>query len=185
MYYKNGQVFNSIQAIRNDMKETSLPNIVTDEMLLEFGYKVVVEAEKPAVTEVQYVVASDVVEINGVPTQTWNVVDMFRDTTEYTDFEGVVHPAKTKAEYEAEYLAQLARANVPEKITPRQARLVLLKYALLDDIEAIIAADRELGIWWEYSLDIKRDDPRLIASATALNITPEQLDRMFIEASVM
>lgn len=74
---------------------------------------------------------------------------------------------------------------VPQSITPRQARLVLLQYNLLDDIEAMIATDRELGIWWEYSLDIKRDDERLLIASMALGITPEQLDQMFIEASAM
>ena len=68
-------------------------------------------------------------------------------------------------------------------LTPRQARLILLQYGLLDDIEAMIATDRALGIWWEYSLEIKRDDERLIVAASALGLTDEQLDEMFIEAS--
>lgn len=184
-WYKNGNVFNSQQAIRLDNKDISLPLFMGDELIESLGYKKVAEAEKPTASDVQYVVAGNIVEIDGVPTQTWVVQDMFSDTAEYTDFEGVVHPAKTKAEYEAEYLAQLARANVPTSITPRQARLVLLKYGLLDDIEAMISTDRELGIWWEYSLDIKRDDVRLVTASNSMNITPEQLDQMFIEASVM
>ena len=107
----------------------------------------------------------------------WSIRDMFSD---YTDDKGVVH---TKAEQEAKYLYDKAKALVPKEITPRQARLILLQYELLDDIEAMIATDRALGIWWEYSLDIKRDDERLIAAATTMGITEEQLDGMFIEAS--
>ena len=68
-------------------------------------------------------------------------------------------------------------------ISPRQARLILLQYELLDDIEALIATDRALGIWWEYSLDIKRDDTRLLSAATTLGLTEAQLDEMFIEGS--
>ena len=75
---------------------------------------------------------------------------------------------------------ELNKATV---ISPRQARLILLKYELLDDIEAMITTDRALGIWWEYSLDIARNNEYLLSACTALGITDEQLDNMFIEAS--
>jgi len=68
-------------------------------------------------------------------------------------------------------------------ISPRQARLILLKYELLDDIEAMISTNRALGIWWEYSLDVKRDNEYLLSACTSLGITDEQLDAMFVEAS--
>ena len=68
-------------------------------------------------------------------------------------------------------------------ITPRQARLALLQYGLLDEIEALLANDKALQIWWEYSLDIKRDDERLVGATTALGLTSEQLDAMFIDGS--
>lgn len=74
---------------------------------------------------------------------------------------------------------------VPQTISPRQARLILLQYGLLDDIESLIATDRALGIWWEYSLDIKRDDEYILGVCNALGITSEQLDQMFTEASNM
>ena len=38
MYYKNGTVYNSQQAIRNDNKETSLPAFMTDELISSLGY---------------------------------------------------------------------------------------------------------------------------------------------------
>ena len=72
--------------------------------------------------------------------------------------------------------------EVPQILTPRQARLVLLEEELLDELEALIANDRVLQIWWEYSLEIKRNDERLLQAAVALKLTDEQLDNMFIRA---
>ena len=83
---------------------------------------------------------------------------------------------------EDEYKAEQEKI-VPQTISPRQARLILLKYELLDDIETMIATDRALGIWWEYSLDIARNNEYLLSACTALGITDEQLDNMFKEAS--
>jgi len=82
---------------------------------------------------------------------------------------------------EDEYKAEQEKI-VPQTISPRQARLILLKYELLDDIEAMIATNRALGIWWEYSLDIARNNEYLLSACTALGITDEQLDEMFKEA---
>lgn len=73
--------------------------------------------------------------------------------------------------------------EVPRTITPRQARLALLNIGLLDDIEAMVANDRAMQIWWEYSLEINRDNEHILSAQTALNLTDEQLDNLFIEGS--
>lgn len=73
--------------------------------------------------------------------------------------------------------------EVPKTLTPRQARLALLNAGLLDDIEALITTNRSLGIWWEYSLDIRRDNPELIAAAQSLNLTDTQVDQLFIDGA--
>ena len=88
---------------------------------------------------------------------------------------------------------ELTKDNVPfdiaeklfnvDTLSPRQARLILLQYGLLDEVEALLATDKAMQIWWEYSLDYKRDNPILIGMATQLGLTEEQLDNMFIEAS--
>ena len=67
----------------------------------------------------------------------------------------------------------------PTTLTPRQARLALLQVGLLDELETAIANDRALGIWWEYSLDIRRDNPELLAFASAYGLTDTQLDDLF------
>ena len=79
--------------------------------------------------------------------------------------------------------ALIRREEAKKPISPRQARLILLQYNLLDDIEAMLATDRTMQIWWEYSLDIKRDNEHIINAGIALGLTEEQLDTMFIEGS--
>lgn len=68
-----------------------------------------------------------------------------------------------------------------DSITPRQARLVLLDEGLLDNVEAIVKLDRKYEIYWEYATEIRRDDAVLLQLATALEITSEKLDEMFIK----
>ena len=80
-------------------------------------------------------------------------------------------------------VAQRKEELKPKELTPRQARLILLRYELLDDIEELIKTNKPISIWWEYSLDIQRDDERLLEFATIAGITSEQLDTMFLEGS--
>ena len=72
---------------------------------------------------------------------------------------------------------------IPQTITPRQFRLQALNLGLLDEVEAIAASDKATSIWFEYSSDFKRDNEMLIASATTLGMSEEDIDIFFIEAS--
>lgn len=82
-----------------------------------------------------------------------------------------------------EALAYFASSSTGNTITPRQARLILLQYNLLDDIELLIKDNRAIQIWWEYSIDIQRNNEQLLEFATLAELSDEQLDTMFIEAS--
>lgn len=86
--------------------------------------------------------------------------------------------AKTQEELIADF-----KATVPQTITPRQARLILLQYDLLDDIELLTKDNKVIQIWWEYSADIQRNNEQLLEFAAIVGLTDEQLDTMFIEAS--
>lgn len=142
------------------------------------GFEVVFETPRPEYGELEVAYQDGTeIDVKGNRVIKWSIRDMFSD---YTDDEGVIH---TKAEQEANYLYAKAKALVPNSITPRQARLILLQYGLLDDIEAMIATDRALGIWWEYSLEIKRDDEKLVGASNTLGLTDTQLDEMFIEGA--
>ena len=81
-------------------------------------------------------------------------------------------------------LAIRNRIIVPEAITPRQCRLVLLSQGLLDEVEAMIAQqDRATQIAWEFASEFRRDDPLLQALATNLNLDSQQIDQFFIAAA--
>ena len=110
---------------------------------------------------------------------------------ELTDKDGVVSyqyeqlrlEPYTDEETIALMVAQRKEELKPKELTPRQARLILLQYELLDDIEEIVKTNKAISIWWEYSLDIQRYDERLLKFAAISGITPEQLDVMFLEGS--
>ena len=74
MYYKNGQVLNSQQAIRNDNKDTSLPVFMTDELIESLGYQVVVDVV-PTASAIQRVVEGAVELVDGIPTKIYTLVD--------------------------------------------------------------------------------------------------------------
>lgn len=72
----------------------------------------------------------------------------------------------------------------PSSVSPRQVRLLLLQKNLLSDVESMIAQqDEATKITWQYAIEFNRNDPLLNQLATNLNLTQEQIDQFFIEAS--
>lgn len=77
---------------------------------------------------------------------------------------------------------------VPKVVTMRQARLALLAAGLLPQVEAAINALPDpprtaARIEWDYSNEVHRDKPFVQMLGTALGLTGEQLDALFIEAA--
>ena len=73
---------------------------------------------------------------------------------------------------------------VPEGVTPRQVRLILLQQGLLANVEAMIAQqDEATKITWEFASEFRRDDPLLLSLAQSLGLTSEQIDDFFIAAA--
>lgn len=76
-------------------------------------------------------------------------------------------------------------ALAPLAISPRQARLALLSLGLLDQVNDLVAqGPAELRIAWDYSLEVRRDDPGVIALATQLGIA-DQLTDLFAMAATL
>lgn len=74
--------------------------------------------------------------------------------------------------------------TVPNSVTARQVRLLLLQNNLLDEVEAMIQTQNQsVKIQWEYATRFERNDPLLNQMAETLNISQEELDQFFIEAS--
>lgn len=75
---------------------------------------------------------------------------------------------------------------VPQSVTPRQVRLLLLKQGLLDQVEAMIAQqDQATKITWEFASEFRRDNPLLLALAQNLGLTQGQIDEFFIAAAAI
>lgn len=80
----------------------------------------------------------------------------------------------------------LRKSQVPEKVTARQVRLLLLQQGLLDEVEAMIKQqDRATQIAWEWADEFRRDAPLLLALAANLGLTDEVLDNFFIAAAAL
>lgn len=81
--------------------------------------------------------------------------------------------------------------KIPESVSMRQARLVLLQQGILDDVEVAInsindeSTRKAVQIEWEYALDIRRDWPALLMITQSMGITDEQLDQMFVVAGTL
>lgn len=72
--------------------------------------------------------------------------------------------------------------GVPFQISPRQARLVLLKNNLLETVESSLEeTDKESYIEWEYATYIERNSKLIKSFAKILHLSDEQIDDMFVE----
>lgn len=79
---------------------------------------------------------------------------------------------------------QVVVPTIPRVVSSRQARIVLLNAGLLANVEAMIATqDEATRITWEYATEFRRNDPLLISLAQNLNLTEEEIDNFFIQAS--
>ena len=73
---------------------------------------------------------------------------------------------------------------VPQIISRFQAKAVLLQMELLDDVETLMAsASPIVKLAWENAIEFNRQSPSLLAMSSALGLSSEQLDALFIEAS--
>ncbi len=73
--------------------------------------------------------------------------------------------------------------EVPQSITPLQAKLQLHKLGLFDEVEALVANDRTSQLYWEYASVIERDNEILLMMVDQLGLTEDMVDDMFINAS--
>ena len=174
MYYKDNKEYIA-QEIDN-----LYPNIANaSNFAKDFGFEVVFKVPTPTVTNLQtYRRDGTEVDSKGNRVEKYIVVDKFSDT----EVDGVVI---TKAEQEAKFLEDEFKATVPKTITPRQLRLALLESTLLDEVEAMVATDKAMQIWWEYSLEVDRDNAHIVTAGTAIGLTERQIDDLFILGSTL
>lgn len=107
-------------------------------------------------------------------------MDYFEVITNSQTGEQVIRP------YTPEEIAAIEGSPVwvPQSVTPRQVRLILLSQGLLQSVEDMIAQqDEATKITWQYASEFRRDDPLLNQLAANLNLTSEQIDQFFISAA--
>jgi hypothetical protein len=80
--------------------------------------------------------------------------------------------------------------KMPMVITMRQARLALLSYGLLDDVEAVIITMNEpqrsqTQIEWEYAQTVERDNALVAALGPALGLDDAAIDSLFTLAATL
>jgi hypothetical protein len=107
---------------------------------------------------------------------------VYIDTKEKVEDENIIKAKELKSKLEKELL-------VPKNISPRQAREIIIRIGLFNTVETYInniedETERLIARnYWEYSEVFERNHPVLLTLVSALGITDEQLDNMFIEAS--
>jgi len=77
---------------------------------------------------------------------------------------------------------------IPAFVTMRQARLALDAAGLLDTVNATISAmtgqaGKSARIEWEFSSEVKRNQPLVLALGPTLGLTSIQLDSLFTAAA--
>jgi len=146
----------SLSKLRSENPQTSFPEQIPDATLASYDVYPVVTGAMP---ETDIVKAGPIELIDGQWTQTYTGRD---------------------------YTPEEKRPKMV--VTMRQARLALLQQNLLSGVEAAIAAmpepDRsQVAIEWEYASTVERLSPWMDAMGTALGLTDEQLDDLFVLAA--
>ena len=78
--------------------------------------------------------------------------------------------------------------NVPDKVTIRQAKLALLDFGLLDEVDAILQSPnvpQKTKIEWEYANEIERRWVDESGVLSYLGYEKEQVDELFLYASTL
>ena len=107
-------------------------------------------------------------------------IPMDNSNTDYINAMAAVNAGKITIE------AAQEAALVPQSVTPRQVRLLLLQQGLLANVEAIIAQQGEATkITWQYASTFNRDDPLLNQLAVTLGLSEQQVDQFFVAAAAL
>jgi hypothetical protein len=101
----------------------------------------------------------------------------------------VGRPGQTLEQVIAEYTSALNAPEVPQvpqTVTPRQARLALNKFGLRQQVDNWVAAQsQDVRDTWDYATQVVRTDTFITQAATALGLSDAQLDALFTTAAAL
>lgn len=138
--------------------DTSFPQVITPELLNDFGADPVLNGPQPTLTEWQYAQYVGVEEIDGVWFTKYIAVD-------YT-------PEQIEA------LKQQWRSTAT--CTPFQGRMALSNAGLLAQAQAAVdAGTEETKLAWEYAIIWERTSPLVESLGAALGLNADQIDDLF------
>ncbi len=107
--------------------------------------------------------------------------DYFDSESYLTDF-----PDREADCYVFTHVPPITATIVPQVITMRQAKLVLLVAGLLDTVNTVVAsAGQATQIEWEYAAEVNRTWPTLVALQSALGLSDAELDNLFIAGAAL
>lgn len=108
----------------------------------------------------------------------------YRDGCEKID--GIWHFKWTVLQLTPEELDAQRKLKVPKQVSPRQIRQALNRASLRSQVElAVASGDQDIKDWWEFSTQVERNHPMVIAMAEALSITELELDDLFTLAGTL
>lgn len=95
--------------------------------------------------------------------------------------------AQAIAEWVANYIPpDPIPAPIPHVVSIRQAKMALHTANLLDDIDAAVMATGRLAqIEWEYATEVRRNHPLIAMIQVAKGLTDEEIDTLFVSASLL
>lgn len=171
MYFKpeTGETFKTHSEIRSASPNVLYPEVMDDGMLAHNGVFPLAYAP-PEVGPTQTARPIDPQMVDGAWTQMWSVEDATQE--------------------ELDERAAAAKAQVPQQVTMRQARLALLQNGMLAGVDAAIDAlpspqNEAARIEWNYARDVERDSPMVGIMSGALALTDDDLDDLFILAATL
>lgn len=98
--------------------------------------------------------------------------------------DGVVYPFSTLGSVEIIEYCESIKQDAPITISMRQARLQLLAMNLLDAVNAQInTLSQSAQIEWEFSSEIRRDNPLVAQLQSSLAMTDNDMNQFFYEAA--
>ncbi len=89
-----------------------------------------------------------------------------------------------------EWVTPVPPQYIPKEITMRQARLALLDAGLLGNVQAAINSLPEpdktkAQIEWDYSNSLQRNNSFVSVLGTALGLSEQDIDNLFVQASAL
>jgi hypothetical protein len=86
----------------------------------------------------------------------------------------------TSEEASAIQASKVETPPLETKISPRQIRMALTQSGLRSQVEAAVAAgDQDMKDWYEFSTYFDRNHPQVLAMATALGVSDQELDALW------